>query len=253
MRDVAKKISEILKELAEMGKPGVNLLEIETKAAKLLKKYGVKSFNKDYKPDWAQSPYPAITCLNVNSIIAHGTPNDLVLEDGDILGIDLGIVDAEGYCGDAALTIPVGNVDNRKSRLLYYANKTIYEGIKYMQPGTDTRDIAEAIQKYARTRGYKVNRRFAGHKIGPGAMHQKPNIYNTVEDEHKWGKLEVGDVYCIEPFLTPGGDDVGGVLPNGWTYATQDAQPSAFFEHMVLITKDGPEILTDHFKEVIIE
>lgn len=252
MRDVAKKTSEILKELAEMAKPGVNLLEIESKADALCRKYHVKSFNKGYKPDWAPSPYPAITCLNVDSVIAHGVPLDYELQEGELLGIDIGVIDNDGYCGDAALTVPVGKVDNRKHRLLYYANKTIYEGIRAMQPEADTKEVASTIQQYARSRGYRINRRFAGHGIGT-KMHQKPNIYNTIEDDHKWGKLKVGDVFCIEPFLTPGKDDLGGVLPNGWTYATRDAQPSAFFEHMVLITKDGPEVLTDHFSEVIIE
>lgn len=252
MREVAKKTSQILLELSQLAKPGVNLLQIEAEAAKLLKKYHVKSFNKDYKPDWAPTPYPAITCLNVNSIIAHGIPVDLELEDGDILSIDLSIVDQDGYCGDAAISLPVGTLDNRKSRLLYYANKTIYEIIKNMQPGTSTEDLARIAQRYAGARGYKLNRRFGGHRIGT-EMHLKPNIFNTVEDEHNYGKLKVGEVYCVEPFLTPGNDDLGGILPNGWTYATRDAQPSAYFEHMVLITKNGPEILTDHFKEVIIE
>lgn len=249
MKDVAKTVTEILLELAEMVKPGTNMLDIERKARELVEKHNVKSYNYQYHPKWASIPYPAFTCINVDSVIAHGIPGDYELKEGEICGIDIGIVDQKGHCGDSGLTLPVGKIENKKSRLLYYAKQTLYEAIGMLEPGTNTEDIAKHIKKFANARGYTVNRIFAGHKIGK-EMHEHPNIYNTPEETHTYGTVKVGEVYCIEPFLTPGKDDQGGLLPNGWTWATRDAQPSAFFEHMVKVTKNGPVILTDHIKDL---
>ncbi len=248
MKEAAQIITAILNELQLEARPGVNLLEIEAKAKKLLKKHGVKSFNKGYKPDWAPSPYPAITCLCVNNEITHGIPRDYVLVEGDTVSIDLSIVTPKGYCGDAGLTVGVGKIENKKGRLLYYTHKVLMEAInRYFYPGVGTEQIAYFIKYEAKKYGYNVNRRFAGHRIGK-KMHLKPNIYNVDEPSYQYANLEKGKVYCIEPFFTPGRDDLG-ITKNGWTWETADGQPSAFFEHMVLVTDKGPVILTDHIKQ----
>lgn len=239
-------ISLILKELAEMAKPGVTTEAIDKRAGELIKKYKAESYNKGYKHPTAKAPWKYFTCINVNTVIAHGIPSEYALQEGDIVSIDLGIKKA-GKCADAALTVPVGQISNARQRLLYYAKQVVYNAIDFMKPGAKTEDIARVIEYHALRRGYLVNRRFAGHRIGE-EMHMHPNIYNTQEPNHQWGELKVGEIYCIEPMLTNGKDNLGFCVdPDGWTYITGDGKDSAFFEHMVEITENGPKILTDHF------
>lgn len=213
---------------------------------------GMRSYNKGYQPKWAKMPYPAASCINVGPMIAHGIPSHTVrIEDGDVVSIDLGIVDADGNCGDAALSFGIGKLENKNERLLWYAKKVCYHIIKQLVPGADTRDIARSAELFALNRGFKMNRRFAGHAIGKD-MHQKPNIYNTEEATHAYAKLEVGQVFCVEPMITGGRDNWGVQSPDGWTIFTQDGANSAFFEHMVEVTADGPKVLTTHFVEDVL-
>lgn len=243
-------VSLILKSMAEAVSPGVKTKEIDAIAEKKIKELGVTSYNKGYKPSWSNSPYPAVSCICVNSVIAHGIPDNYVLKEGDIVSLDLGVTDKNGNCGDAALTVPVGKVDNRKARLLYYAHKTLYEAISKIKAGVSTKVIAETIQTFSDRRGYKVNRRFGGHTIGK-EMHMEPKIFNTVEEDHKWSILKEDQIICIEPMLTPGRDNMGITQPDGWAFVTSDNQPSAFFEHMIKVTKNGYEILTNHISDVV--
>jgi methionyl aminopeptidase len=238
-------ISDILKTLAKQVKPGVKTMAINDKAEKLIAKYGATSMIKGYSHESAKEPWPYVTCININNTIAHGYPNDYILQEGDIVSIDLSIK-YDGECADAALSVPVGEVSNARHRLLYYAKQTLYEAIKYMTVGQSTENIARIIESHAISRGYLVNRRFAGHRIG-AELHMSPKIYNTTEMSHKYGILEAGQVYCVEPMLTIGNDNFG-VTPdiNQWCYVTADGKDSAFFEHMVEITPSGPKILTTH-------
>lgn len=239
-------ISVVLKDMAAMAKPGVKTIDIDKMAEARIKELGAKSYNKGYKAHFAKTPWEYVSCINVNSIIAHGRPGDYALIEGDIVSFDLGIKKGK-ECADAALTVGVGKVDNARERLMYYAKQTVYEAIAYMTPGMKTEDLARIIEIHAISRGYLVNRRFAGHRIG-AEMHMKPNIYNTQEPTHQYSKLDVGEVYCIEPMLTRGKDNMGMFIdPDGWTCITMDGKDSAFFEHMVEITAKGPKILTTHF------
>lgn len=236
--------SLILKELAAQVRPGITTQSLENLAEKLIEKYKVDSYNKGYYPKWSKVPYPAILCINVNSIIAHGIPSNYVLKEGDICSIDLGIK-KDGVCGDAALTVPVGKISNANDRLLRYAKLAVYEGLKHVKAGANTEVIARAIESFAKTNGYTLNKRFAGHTIGE-EMHMKPSIYSTVEPSHDYAELKEGQWICIEPMLTFN-DPIGVMLSNGWTYVTLDRKNSAVFEHMVEVTKDGYRVLTDHF------
>jgi methionyl aminopeptidase len=240
-------ISIILKEMTRRAVPGVKTIDIDKHAEKMIKNLGARSVNKGYKPEFAQTPWEWVSCINVNNVIAHGKPSDYVLQDGDIVSFDLGI--KKGWeCADAALSVGVGNIDRRRQRLLYNAKKVVYEAIQWMQPGARTEDIAKIIEYKALENGYLVNRRFAGHRIGR-EMHMKPNIYNTQEPDHVYAKLEVGQVYCVEPMITNGQDSLGLFIDSDqWTCVTADGKDSAFFEHMVLIEETGPKILTTHFK-----
>lgn len=239
-------ISTVLKEMAAMAKPGVKTIDIDKMAEKRIKELGAKSYNKGYKPAFAKTPWDWVSCINVNNVIAHGKPSDYELKDGDIVSFDLGIKKGK-KCADAALTVGVGELDNARQRLLYYAKQTVYEAINFMVPGAKTDDIARVIEYHALSRGYLVNRRFAGHRIGD-EMHMKPNIYNTQEPTHQYGELKAGEVYCVEPMITRGKDGMGMCIDaDGWTFVTMDGKESAFFEHMVEITEKGPKILTTHF------
>lgn len=239
-------ISTVLKEMAAMAKPGVKTIDIDAMAEKRIKELGAKSYDKGYKPEQAKTAWEWVSCINHNNIIAHGKPSEYVLQEGDIVSFDLGIIKG-GVCADAALTVGVGEISNTRSRLLYNAKQVLYEAIKFMVPGANTEDLAHIIEYHALSRGYLVNRRFAGHRIGK-EMHMKPNIYNTNEPTHKYAKLKVGEIYCVEPMITVGKDNLGFCVdPDGWTFTTGDGKDSAFFEHMIEITKNGPKVLTTHF------
>lgn len=232
--------------MAAMATPGTKTLDVDAHAEKRIKELGAESVNKGYKHQTAKQPWPTATCININNTIAHGYPNEYLLQEGDIVSFDLGIR-LDGQCADAALTVGVGKISNQRERLLYYAKQTVYEAIKYMVAGAQTEDLARIIETHALSRGFLVNRRFAGHRIGE-QMHMKPNIYNSQEKTHTYGTLKVGEVYCVEPMLTAGKDNFGMLIdPAGWCYVTTDGKDSAFFEHMVEITENGPKILTTHF------
>lgn len=240
-------VSTILGELAEMVKPGIECLDMEAWAELRVKELGGKSYNKGYHPIWAQTPYPNVLCINVNNIVAHGIPFQYKLVEGDIVAFDLGVLDSDGDCGDAAITVRVGEVSNEYDRLVRYAKAACYEGIKKIRAGVNTIEITRAIEQYCLARNLKVSRSFTGHRIGK-EMHMEPHIHNTVEEKATYIPLEKGWIVCIEPMVTTGRDNVGMKMPNGWTVVTADRKPSAMFEHMVEVTDDGYKILTTHFQ-----
>jgi methionyl aminopeptidase len=189
-------------------------------------------------------------CLSVNNTIAHGIPNEYVLQEGDILNVDTG-VKLNGVCGDCAMTVPIGKIDNKHERLLRFANRACYVGIQQIKAGVSVIEIARAVETYARQMGYVTNRVFSGHDISE-EMHEKvviPFFYDLHPKylQHFGGmKLEAGQVVCIEPMLTFK-DNQGKLLQDGWGLVTKDGKYSAMFEHMALVKDDGFEILTDHF------
>jgi len=241
--------SEVLKAMVVMAeKGGVTPVEIDNMAEKKIIELGGKSINKGYEPDWAKIPYPRVSCIGINNAIVHSIPSEIPIVDGDIVNFDLGVKDQEDNCGDGAITIPIGQVDRKKARLLYYAKKALFETIKQIKAGVDTEDLAHFIQGWARERKYTVNRKYGGHTIGR-EMHEKPSIYNTVEPSHKYSKLVEGQQICIEIMLTTGTDDIGILAPDGWTVMTKDEEPSAYFEHQLEVTKLGCKILTSHIDD----
>lgn len=239
-------VSKVLRELAKAATPGMNCLVLEMMAASLIEELGGKSYNRGYKPVWAKTAYPSVLSVNVNHYIAHGIPVNYNLINGDIISIDLGIIDSEGYCGDAAHTIAIGDISNEKQRLIRVAQKALFAGIQQVKNGVSTRDISIAIERCALTHNMRVNTEFSGHGIGK-EMHMLPHIYNSCEDGHEYETLKTGQIICIEPMVTTGKDNKGGTAPDGWTRVTRDMKPSAVFEHMVEVTDDGYKILTDHF------
>lgn len=250
MRDSALVVSSIIAQTAAQVKAGVTTNELDFFAAKLMDSLGAKPYNLNYKPEWAPTPYPAVLCTSVNNEIAHGIPDDYKLKDGDIINIDTGII-FNGACGDCAITVPVGNVESKHERLLRYANRAVYVGINEVKAGALVSSIGKAIEKYAMQNKYVTNMLFSGHGIGV-EMHEAPTIPNFYSHDkqfiQKFGmrRLVAGEVICIEPMLTFK-DRRGKATGDGWGMLTTDGGFSAMFEHMVLVTDDGYEILTDHF------
>ena len=184
--------------------------------------------------------FPATLCTSVNDTVVHGIPDNYKLKDGDIITIDV-VIGYKGYQGDAAWTYTVGEVDDDKKYLMEHTEKALYEGVKMVKPGNRIGDIAHAVQEYAESHNLGVVRELCGHGIGRD-MHEDPEVPNF-GIPGVGPKLKEGMVICIEPMLTFGKRFVY-VTEDEWTVKTQDGSPAAHYEHTVLVTKDGYEILT---------
>ena len=250
MRDVALVVSSVVAQLAAAVKPGVKTNDLDLQAAALIESMGAKSYNLNYKPAWAKTPYPAVLCTSVNNEIAHGIPDEYELKEGDIISLDLGIT-FNGVAGDCAITVPVGKIENNNERLLRFANRAVYIGAQQVKAGALITDIGHEIEKYCMQNGYVVNKVFSGHGIGV-EMHEEPTLphFRDLHPEYlkrfTGVKLKAGQVICLEPMLSFK-DGGGQVAPDGWTVCTRDGKYSAMYEHMILVKEDGYEILTDHF------
>ena len=184
--------------------------------------------------------FPATLCTSVNDTVVHGIPDDYRLKNGDIITIDV-VIGYKGYQGDAAWTYAVGEIDDDKKYLMEHTEKALYEGIKEVKPGNRIGDISAAVQKYAEDHHLGVVRELCGHGIGKD-MHEDPEVPNFGVS-NTGPRLKPGMVICIEPMLTFGRRDVF-VLEDDWTVKTVDHSPAAHYEHTVLVTEDGYEILT---------
>ena len=184
--------------------------------------------------------FPATLCTSVNDTVVHGIPDNYKLKDGDIITIDV-VIGYQGYQGDAAWTYSVGDIDDDKKYLMEHTEKSLYEGIKQVKPGNRIGDISYAVETYAKSHNLGVVRELCGHGIGKD-MHEDPEVPNFGYPG-MGPKLKPGMVICIEPMLTFGHRDVY-VLEDGWTVKTLDHSPAAHYEHTVLVTEDGYEILT---------
>lgn len=243
LRESAKLVSSILRDLESMCVPGVTMLALEEFVEKRLQEAGAKSANKGYHPDWAPEPYPSVLCASVNDEVCHAPPGKRALYKGDIVTFDLGLI-LNGYAGDAALTVAVGEVHNRKERTMRYAKKALYEAISAVKAGAPLSDIGRAVDLVCLKSGNRVFKEFGGHHIGK-KMHENPLIHHTYRPDQDEIFLKEGAVLCIEPQITPG-KAICGMKADGWTAYAVDGQPVAMYEHMVLVTKYGCEILTDH-------
>ena len=184
--------------------------------------------------------YPATICASVNDTVVHGIPNDYKLKNGDIITIDV-VIGYKGYQGDAAWTYAVGKIDEDKKYLMEHTEKALYEGIKEVKPGAHIGDISNAVETYAKEHNLGVIEELCGHGIGTD-MHEDPEVPNYGE-KGKGPRLKEGMVICIEPMLTFGKRYIY-MLDDEWTIKTDDGLPAAHYEHTILVTKDGYEILT---------
>ena len=239
MREIGQFTAEILLELRERAQPGVTTKQLDEIAAKALGKRGLNSPFLGYTPGGA-APYPAVLCTSVNEEIVHGIPGPRELREGDIVSLDFG-VETRGWHGDSAVTIAIGEVDSEANQLIDTTRNALEKGIERMVPGDRLSDIGHAVQRCAEKEGYGVVRQFVGHGIGR-EMHEPPQVPNYGRPG-RGPRLRVGMVFAIEPMVNIGSEKVR-VLKDQWTAVTADGSLSAHFEHTVLITDNGPEVLT---------
>jgi methionyl aminopeptidase len=227
-------VAKTLDYLKDMVKPGVTTMEIERLADDYIKSNSAMPAFKGYRG------YPASICASVNNEVIHGIPSDRVLEEGDILGIDLGAY-KDGFYGDAASTFPVGKIPADVEKLLRVTEEALYKGIEKARENNRVSDISHAIQEHVESNGFSVVRAFVGHGIGRN-LHEEPQIPNFGLPG-RGPRLRSGMTLAIEPMVNQGGHEVV-VLEDGWTTVTLDGKLSAHFEHTVLVTSDKPRILT---------
>ena len=236
MRRSGKIVRQVLDEVKSMVRPGVSTMDLEKVAADKIKELGAKPAFKGYHD------YPCCLCTSVNSEIVHGIPNEKrVLKEGDIVSIDCGVV-LDGFYGDAAITVPVGNGhSDQLKELLKITEESLYKGIEKAQIGNTIGDVGAAVQEHVEAAGFSVVREFVGHGIGT-RLHEDPQVPNFGTRGHG-ARLRNGMVLAIEPMVNVGRPGAR-VLDDKWTAVTEDGSYSAHFEHCVAITNDGPVILT---------
>jgi methionyl aminopeptidase len=239
MREAGRVVGVTLRRVSEAVEPGISLAELDAIGAACIKGHGAQSNFLGYQPHFAPTPYPKTLCLSVNDVIVHGLPDEQILKDGDILSIDCGAI-VNGYHGDAAVTVPVGQVDAAAVRLIDTTRKALHNAIRKAVEGGKMGDISHAVEATARP--YGLLQGFGGHGIGT-AMHEDPHVAN-VGRAGRGMRLREGLTIAIEPMLIEGGGDGGRTLADGWSIATADGSRAAHFEHSIAITKDGPLILT---------
>jgi methionyl aminopeptidase len=240
LRIGGKRLARIIRIVGEHVKPGVNTKELDTIFNKLVVEGGDVPVLLGYKPYGADYPYPASVCISVNDEVVHGIPDEtLVLRDGDIVKID-GCLSHDGMIVDHAISVPCGNITDIEKKLLEDTKLARAAGIRAAQHGNYISDISKAIEKEVSGK-YGIVKILSGHGVGY-AVHEEPYVPNY-DDGTRGVKLEEGLVIAIEPMLNLGTDDCE-ICADGYTFVTSDEKKSAHFEHTVLITKNGPEILT---------
>ncbi|MBU0976445.1 MAG: type I methionyl aminopeptidase [Patescibacteria group bacterium] len=230
-------LSGILEELAKKARIGVSTVELDTLAGDLCKKNNVRSAFLGYRN------YPAVGCFGLNDTVVHGIPSKSeILSDGDILSIDMGIV-LEEYCSDMAVTKGIGDINESAAKLISVTRQCLYNSIEKAVLGNKIGDISNAIQNTAEIAGFSVVREMVGHGIGK-ELHESPQIPGF-GDKGQGLDLEEGMILAIEAIINEGAPGIN-FLEDGWTTKTMDGKLSALFEHTVLVTGKGPEILTKH-------
>jgi methionyl aminopeptidase len=236
MRQAGRIVAEVLARIQDALAPGMTTSDLEAIAGEVIigKYQAIPSF-KGYRG------YPGMICASVNEEIVHGIPGPRVLNEGDIIGVDVGVI-YRGYHGDAAITLPVGEVDVDSRRLMDVTAEALRLGIEAAQVGRSTADISRAIQQCAEGQGFSVVREYTGHGIGR-KMHEEPQVVNFYEPKMGRVQLRPGMTIALEPMVNAGGWQTR-LLDDHWTVVTADGKRSAHFEHTIAVTKSGPEILT---------
>jgi methionyl aminopeptidase len=241
VRAAGKALAEVLSELKAMVADGVRASELDLKAEEAIRRRGAVPAFLGYRPEGAAYPFPATLCVSINDEVVHGIPTeDKVLQDGDIVMLDLGL-SLDGYFADAAITVSVGEPDEKTTRLMNATREALSVAIDTARVGNTTGDIGAAVEAVAKKYGYKTAEDLGGHALGK-KPHEPPYIPN-IGPAKSGEKLKEGMVLALEPIFTEGNGHIQ-LDPDEWTYRTADGSRSCEFEHTILITKDGAEILT---------
>jgi methionyl aminopeptidase len=234
IREAGRIVALTLARLKKCAKAGITTVELDAIANDEIIKHKGKAAFKHYKG------FPANICASINEIVVHGIPSSRKLEDRDIISLDVGVKYRDHYA-DAAITVPVGKISEEAKKLLKVTEEALLKGIDEARPGNRLTDISHAVQVHVEANDFSVVRAFVGHGIGT-KIHEEPEIPNY-GSPNRGPRLEAGMVLAIEPMVNLGSFDVE-VMDDGWTVVTKDRQISAHFEHTIVVTKDGPEILT---------
>lgn len=240
-------VVEVLQVLAKHVKPGVSTYELDVIARQEAKKRGAKPAFLNYKPPFSNERYPASLCVSVNEAVVHGLPKkEQIIKEGDIVSLDFGAY-LDGYAGDSAITVAVGEVSKEKELLMKATREALEEAVKVCVPGNWVSDIVETIYKVARKYGVYPLKNLGGHGIGR-KVHEDPFIPNhpeTLKQERKDYKLRQGMVLAIEPMFSLGTEEISHD-GDQWTVITADRSPAAHYEYVVAVTKQGPIVLTEY-------
>lgn len=227
--------AKVLEELKKEVRPGITTAELDAKAGNLITGFKATPAFKGYRG------FPGNICASINEEVVHGIPGPRKLKEGDILSLDVG-AKLDGYFGDYALTVPVGQISKQAENLLRATREALRSGINEVRPEARVSDISWAIQHHVESHGYSVVRDFVGHGVG-NKIHEDPQIPNFGQP-HTGPRLKPGMVLAIEPMVNMGGYEVE-VLKDGWTAVTKDRSLSAHFEHAVAVTEEGAKVLTN--------
>ncbi len=242
MRKAGLLVYEILQRMCGMVQEGVSTLDLEVEAEKMMKDAGAKSAFKGYYVPAAGGKYPFVLCTSVNEEVVHGMPSaKRVLKAGDVVSVDTG-VSINGYFGDSAVTIPVGEVSDEVKRLLRVTSESLELAIGQMHSGNRLFDVCGAVERHVVANGFSIVREYVGHGIGT-SLHEEPQVPNYVDRRNENPRLKEGMVLAIEPMVNAGRPETK-VLSDRWTAVTKDGKYAAHFEHTVAVTANGPWVLT---------
>lgn len=242
LRQACYKASQVLDYLTPHIKPGISTLEIDRLAAQRMKELGVRSASLGYSPGGEYPPFPGSVCTSPNHVVCHGIPNEKPLKKGDILNVDVTVITEEGWFGDNSRMYEVGDVSIAAKRLCRLTFEAMWHGILQVKPGNTLGDVGHAIQKFAEGNGLSVVREFCGHGIGRN-FHEEPQVLHYGRPGTK-EVLEPGMVFTIEPMLNLGRKEIKSHGKDGWTIVTKDHSLTAQWEHQLIVTATGYEVLT---------
>ncbi len=246
MRHAGRLVHQILTAIRQAVRPGVTTADLDRIADEMIGQAGAEALFKGQQTPQAKMPYPSAICTSVNDEVVHGVPGSRVLDEGDIISVDCG-VRLDGFCGDSATTIPVGSISHEAQRLLDVTQQALEIAIRESRPGGKWSDVAGQMQRHAEQAGFGVVKDFVGHGIGR-QMWEDPKVPNFVDRHLKQHdiRLEPGLVIAVEPMINAGTSKVQYADDGtGWTVVTRDGRWAAHFEHMLAITEDGVEVLSN--------
>lgn len=240
LREGGKHLVEVMRRVCSAVAPGITTLALDQLAEKLIREEGDVPALIGYRPHGSRTPYPATICTSVDDEIVHGIPSSRILKEGDIVGLDI-VLAHKGLFVDMAMTVPVGSIDAKPKELINTTRRALAAGIAEVRAGARMGDVSAAIEEVANAKGYGVVRELCGHGVGH-SVHEAPYVPNFGK-KGKGEKLVVGMVFAIEPMFNAGGSDIV-LASDGYTYKTRDGSRSAHFEHTIVVTEEGSEVLT---------